>query len=225
MILTFILLLLFSNGLTIRPDTSILYSRIGIIIIFYSLISSYNTFYISYLEKGIGLYGGLFNITAVSHTFQMFILLVCGIILLLTAFYPRKKYVGDSISIIDILFKKVKQYINIINKVSEQFTLIEYALIVIFTISGATLLLSSGDLGSLYLCVELQSFSLYIISSMHRNSESSTGSALTYFLLGGLSSCFILLGIALIYANSGLTNLDGIYTIISDSENYVYHST
>ena len=60
---------------------------------------------------------------------------------------------------------------------------------------------------------------------MHRNSESSTGSALTYFLLGGLSSCFILLGIGLIYANSGLTNLDGIYSIISDSEKYVYYST
>jgi NADH-ubiquinone oxidoreductase chain 2 len=97
-------------------------------------------------------------------------------------------------------------------------------LIVIFTVSGATLLISSGDLGSIYLCIELQSFSLYIISSLHRNSESATGSALTYFLLGGLSSCFILLGIALIYANSGLTNLDGLYTIISDSEKYAYYS-
>ncbi|KAH0446292.1 hypothetical protein IEQ34_024867 [Dendrobium chrysotoxum] len=75
---------------------------------------------------------------------------------------------------------------------------------VLFVISGASLLITSADLGSIYLCIELQSFSLYIISSLHRNSESSTG---------GLSSCFILLGIALIYANSGLTNLDGIYSI------------
>ncbi len=225
MILTFLLLLLFSNGLSNRPDTSILYSRIGILIIFYSLISTYTTLYITYLEKGIGLYGGLFNITAVTQVFQMFILIICGIILLMTSFYPRKKYIGDSTSMIDILFKKVKQYINIINKASEQFTIIEYALIIIFVISGATLLLASGDLGSIYLCIELQSFSLYIISSMHRNSESSTGSALTYFLLGGLSSCFILLGIGLIYANSGLTNLDGIYSIISDSDRYVDYST
>jgi len=225
MILTFLLLLLFSNGLSNRPDTSILYSRIGILIIFYSLISTYTTLYITYLEKGIGLYGGLFNITAVTQVFQMFILIICGIILLMTSFYPRKKYIGDSTSMIDILFKKVKQYINIINKASEQFTIIEYTLIIIFVISGATLLLASGDLGSIYLCIELQSFSLYIISSMHRNSESSTGSALTYFLLGGLSSCFILLGIGLIYANSGLTNLDGIYSIISDSDRYVDYST
>jgi NADH-ubiquinone oxidoreductase chain 2 len=225
MVLTFLLLLLFSNGLSNRPDTSILYSRIGILIILYSLISTYNTLYITYLEKGIGLYGGLFNITAITHVFQIFILIICGIILLMTSFYPRKKFVGDSNSMFDTLFKKVKQYVNIINKVSEQFTMIEYALIVIFVISGATLLVASGDLGSIYLCLELQSFSLYIISSMHRNSESSTGSALTYFLLGGLSSCFILLGIGLIYANSGLTNLDGIYSIISDSEKYLNYST
>jgi NADH-ubiquinone oxidoreductase chain 2 len=225
MILTFLLLLLLSNGLTVRPDTSILYSRIGLIIVFYSLLSALTSFYIIYLDKGISLYGGLFNITAISHTFQIFILLVCGIILLLTAFYPRKKYIGDSISMLDVLFKKVKQYINILNKMSEQFTIIEYTLVILFVISGATLLVSSGDLGSIYLCIELQSFSLYIISSMHRNSESSTGSALTYFLLGGLSSCFILLGIALIYANSGLTNLDSIYSIISDSEKYTYFST
>jgi NADH-ubiquinone oxidoreductase chain 2 len=225
MILTFLLFLLFSNGLSNRPDTSILYSRIGILIVFYSLISSYTTLYITYLEKGIGLYGGLFNITAITQIFQIFILIICGIILLMTAFYPRKKYIGDSNTMIDVIFKKVKEYTNIINKVSEQFTLIEYALIIIFVISGATLLLASGDLGSIYLCIELQSFSLYIISSMHRNSESSTGSALTYFLLGGLSSCFILLGIGLIYANSGLTNLDGIYSIISDSEKYVDYST
>jgi NADH-ubiquinone oxidoreductase chain 2 len=225
MILTFILLLLFSNGLTIRPDTAILYSRIGILIVFYSIMCSMTSFHITYLQKGIGLYGGLFNVTPITHSFQIFILLVCGIILLMTGFYPRKKHIGDSTSLLDILTKKIKQYTSIINKVSEQFTIIEYSLIIIFVITGATLLLASGDLGSIYLCIELQSFSLYIISAMHRNSESSTGSALTYFLLGGLSSCFILLGIALIYANSGLTNLDGIYSIISDSERYLNFST
>lgn len=224
MILTFLVLLLLSNGLTVRPDTSIIYSRVGLTIIFYSLFSAYTTFYIEYLERGVSLYGGLFNVTSITHTFQIFILLVCGLILLLTAFYPRKKYIENS-TLLNTLLKKTKEYKTIINKTSEQFTIIEYTLIIIFVISGATLLLASADLGSIYLCIELQSFSLYIISAIHRNSESSTGSALTYFLLGGLSSCFILLGIALIYANSGLTNLDSIYSIISDSDKYVYYST
>jgi NADH-ubiquinone oxidoreductase chain 2 len=218
-------MLLFYNGLTVRPDTSILYSRIGILTVFYGFMAALNNFYITYLDKGISLYGGLFNVTSITHTFQMFILLICGLILLLTGFYPRKKYMGDSTTMINTLFNKVKQYANILNKVSEQFTIIEYALIIIFVVTGATLLLASADLGSIYLCIELQSFSLYIISSIHRNSESSTGSALTYFLLGGLSSCFILLGIALMYANSGLTNLDGVYALVTDSEKYITFST
>ena len=107
MVLTFLLLLLFSNGLTIRPDTSILYSRIGILVVFYSLLSAYTSYHITYLEKGISLYGGLFNVTAITHTFQMFILIICGFILMMTAFYPRKKYIGDSTSMLDILFKKL----------------------------------------------------------------------------------------------------------------------
>lgn len=219
MILTFLLLLLMSNGLTIRPDSSILYSRIGMIVAIYSIISAITSLHITYLQKGLGLYGGLFNVTCITHTFQIFILLICVIILMLTGFYPRKKYKGDATSFIETLISKRKEYTKLINKMSEQFTIIEYALIILFFVSGASLLLSSGDFGSLYMCIELQSFSLYIISSLHRNSETSTGSALTYFLLGGLSSCFILLGIALIYANTGLTNTESIYCLISDTEN------
>jgi NADH-ubiquinone oxidoreductase chain 2 len=225
MLLVFLILLLLSNGLTIRPDSSILYSRIAIITLFYSFISVYMNYNINYLEGGVSLYGGLFNVTSITHTFQMFIFIICSIILLMTAFYPRKIYIIKNTSILNLFSSKVKEYATIINKTAEQFTILEYALIIIFTITGAVLLLSSGDLGSVYLCIELQSFSLYIISSIHRNSESSTGSALTYFLLGGLSSCFILLGIALIYANSGLTNLDSIYSIISDSQTYLNYST
>src|ERR1700742_1229643 len=114
MILTFLVLLLLSNGLTVRPDTSLLYSRIGLIIIFYSLMSAYTTFFIEYLEKGVSLYGGLFNVTSITHTFQMFILIVCGLILLMTAFYPRKKYIENSTSMLDILLKKTKEYTTII---------------------------------------------------------------------------------------------------------------
>lgn len=224
MVLSLLCVLLFSNGLTVRPDTSILYNRIAIMILFFLALSALTSFHLTYSEKGIGLYGGLFKLTAITQTFQIFIFLVSLLIISMTAFYPRKKYLEEKTSLLKILSKKVNEYESVINKASEPFSIIEYALIVLFVVSGATLLISSADLGSMYLCLELQSFSLYIISSLHRNSESSTGSALTYFLLGGLSSCFILLGIALIYANSGLTNLDALYSIISDTEKYAYYS-
>jgi NADH-ubiquinone oxidoreductase chain 2 len=71
----------------------------------------------------------------------------------------------------------------------------------------------------MYLSIELQSFSVYILATMNRNSESSTSAGLKYFLLGGLSSCFILLGCGLVYSYTGLTNLESIYSLISTSYN------
>ncbi|RYE15775.1 MAG: hypothetical protein EOP34_01765 [Rickettsiales bacterium] len=92
MLLKSLFLLLLSNGLTTRKDTSILNSRVAIFILINCIILAYDTFYLDYTNKGIGLYNGLFNATALTHTFQIFILLASSIILLLTGFYPRKLY-------------------------------------------------------------------------------------------------------------------------------------
>jgi NADH-ubiquinone oxidoreductase chain 2 len=100
----------------------------------------------------------------------------------------------------------------------EHFKIIEYPLIILFVITGAIFLMSANDLITIFLCIELQSYGLYILSTIYRNSELSTTGGLIYFLLGGLSSCFILLGTGLIYANSGTTSLDGLYIITSISE-------
>lgn len=103
---------------------------------------------------------------------------------------------------------------KIINKFSNG---TEYSLIVLFSTLGASLLISSSDLISMYLSIELQSFGLYILATLYRNSESATSAGLKYFLLGGLSSCLILLGAGLIYSFTGLTNFESIYNIISVS--------
>lgn len=93
----------------------------------------------------------------------------------------------------------------------------EYGLIALFSISGASLLVSSSDLISIYLSIELQSFAVYIMATLYRNSESATSAGLKYFLLGGLSSALILLGSVLVYANTGLTTLEGVYALLSVS--------
>ena len=94
----------------------------------------------------------------------------------------------------------------------------EYSLIVLFSTLGASLLISSADLISMYLSIELQSFGVYILSTLYRNSESATSAGLKYFLLGSLSSCLILLGTGLIYSFTGLTNLESIYSLVSVSD-------
>jgi NADH-ubiquinone oxidoreductase chain 2 len=137
----------------------------------------------------------------------------------LTAFYPRKVWVAEYSSLSKLIFYNFLYYrTKIVNKMGEQFKIIEYPLILLFIITGAVFLVSTSDLVSIFLSIELQSYGLYLLSTIYRNSELATSGGLTYFLLGGLSSCFILLGTSLLYANSGTTNLDGIYVITSLSD-------
>ena len=213
------LLLLLSNAVTLRRDKSILFSRIAIIILLYSSLLGLVSLYINCIDKGIGLYGGLFHVTSNTHIFHIFIFLISAIILQLTSFYPRKILIPDFSSIYKkIMYKFIYHTTNIINKMGEQFKIIEYSLILLFITIGATFLISTSDLVSIFLSIELQSYGLYLLSTLYRNSELATSGGLTYFLLGSLSSCFILLGICLLYINSGTTNLDGLYVITSLSD-------
>jgi len=217
-----IILILFSNAVTSRRDKSILYSRVAIIALLYSSILVLGTLYLTNLDTGIGLFGGLFHATSTTHVFHLFIFLISAVILQVTGFYPRRIWIAEYSSISSLFLYNFKfNEKQIINKMGEQFKIIEYPLILLFIISGAIFLVSTSDLVSIFISIELQSYGLYLLSTLYRNSEQATSGGLTYFLLGGLSSCFILLGTSLLYANSGTTNLDGIYVItsISDLEN------
>jgi len=88
-------------------------------------------------------------------------------------------------------------------------------MLILFTTMGGTFLLASADLVSMYLAIELQSFGVYILAAVYRDSESATAAGLKYFLLGALSSALILLGSALVYSYTGLTNLNSIYELLS----------
>jgi NADH-ubiquinone oxidoreductase chain 2 len=217
MLLTSIFSLLLSNSLSLRRDISVFNSRIGLNILIYCIFLSYSNLYLTYLDFGVGLFGGLFNISSISSVFHIFIFILTIFISNLTSFFPRK-VLNDFIRSSSVK-EYIKEYLKIIKK-GEQYSIIEYTLILLFIIMGSLLLISSNDLVSLYLSIELQSYGLYLLCTIYRNSESSTSSGLTYFLLGGLSSCFILLGISLIYANSGTTYLDNFY-IISNISNII----
>ena len=171
---------------------------------------------LSLISKGIGLHGGLLSVNGVTQVFHIFIFVISLSILQLSSFFPRKVWLPQHSSLKDLLLKKIILYrTQIFNKMGEHLSIIEYPLILLFIISGAIFLMSCSDLISVFLAIELQSYGLYLLSTIYRNSEFSTIGGLTYFLLGGLSSCFILLGCALLYSNSGTTNLDGIYIISS----------
>lgn len=90
MIIFSILFLLLSNAVTLRRDKSILFSRVAILVLLYSSFVAITGLYIAYLDRGIGLFNGLFHATSITQMFQIFIFLISTVILQLTGFYPRK---------------------------------------------------------------------------------------------------------------------------------------
>lgn len=217
MIIISILSLLVSTSVTLRRDMSILFNRITIISLIYCIL--HDTTSLFFLSKGIGLHGGLLHITNITQIFHIFIFFISILILQLTSFYPRKVWIPEYSSLKDLIFNKFLYYrTKIVNKMGEHMKIIEYPLILLFVISGAVFLMSTNDLVSIFLSIELQSYGLYLLSTIYRNSELSTTGGLIYFLLGGLSSCFILLGTSLLYVNSGTTSMDGIYILNSISD-------
>jgi NADH-ubiquinone oxidoreductase chain 2 len=219
MLLNSLILLLLSNAITSRRDKSILYSRATITILLISAFIAYDNLYLLFLAKGVGIFGGLFHTTATTNFFHLFIFLITSVILLLTSFYPRKVWLKEYSSPARFLFSNLIYYGTLLlNKMGEQFKIIEYSLIILFIVTGSVFLISTSDLVSIFLSIELQSYGLYLLSTIYRDSEPATSGGLMYFLLGGLSSCFILLGTALLYANSGTTNLDSLYIITSISD-------
>jgi NADH-ubiquinone oxidoreductase chain 2 len=218
-----ILFLLVFNAVVSRRDLSLLFNRIAIIALVYCVLQDFTS--LSVLNKGIGLHGGLVYISSITQVFHIFIFIISILILQLTGFHYRKLWTPKYASLKDLLFNNFYYYrTKIINKMGEQFKIIEYPLILLFIITGACLLISTNDLVSIFLSIELQSYGLYLLSTIYRNSELSTIGGLIYFLIGGLSSCFILLGTSLLYANSGTSSLETIYIINNISDMNIINS-
>src|SRR5712675_1667404 len=79
----------------------------------------------------------------------------------------------------------------------------EYAILVLLSTLGMMVLISAGDLISLYLGLELMSLALYVVAASNRDNAKSTEAGLKYFVLGALSSGMLLYGASLVYGFTG----------------------
>jgi len=226
--------------------SSIHVTRITSIVFLFAGALSLNCLNLECIGSGIGLYSGLFQVTAISQLIEIFLFTIGGGILIA---WPQIKYKLASLpaaQLTDALLSLTTNYGAPLSTVRVSdleargcnggreklttFVLLtdkhstDYSLVVLFSSLGSSLLISSYDLISVYLSIELQSFGLYVLSTLYRNSESSTSAGLKYFLLGGLSSCIILLGTGIIYSYTGTTNLESLYilnSVIDYNQQYI----
>jgi NADH-quinone oxidoreductase subunit N len=107
---------------------------------------------------------------------------------------------------------------------AKKITKYEYDFLFIFLILSAVVLCFCNEFLLVYLAIELQSLTLYVFATFNRNSEYSTEAGLKYFVFGGLISCFLLFGLALIYLYFGSLSFELINSISNFTDEPMFFS-
>ena len=92
----------------------------------------------------------------------------------------------------------------------------EYPVLILFSAIGMGMMVSAGDLLTLYVGLEMQSLAAYVLASFMRQDARSSEAGLKYFVLGSLASGILLYGAALLYGFTGTTAFDGIAVAMGD---------
>ena len=95
----------------------------------------------------------------------------------------------------------------------------EIPILLMFSTLGMLIMICSNNLMVMYLAIELQSLSLYVLAAIKRDSLHSAESGVKYFVLGALSSGILLYGFTLIYGFTGSTSFENIYLTIGKLDN------
>jgi len=98
---------------------------------------------------------------------------------------------------------------------SERFNRFEFPVLIVLSTTGMMVMVSAGDLITLYLGLELQSLAIYVLAAINRDSARSTEAGLKYFVLGALSSGMLLYGASMVYGFTGQIEFGAIASAIT----------
>lgn len=101
---------------------------------------------------------------------------------------------------------------------SEKLDQFEYSILMLFAVLGMGVMVSAGNLLSMYVGMEMQALSLYVMAAFNRDSLRASEAGLKYFVLGALSSGMLLYGMSLIYGFTGSLSFAEIGTVIGGQE-------
>ena len=159
------------------------------------------------------------------HNISLIVLLVTAVITLNETLNVELKMLFNESVVIDYL----SSFMKIITLVAAFLTLsisstylkiykiykIEYPILILSSVLGMMIMISSNDLIVFYMGLELQSLALYVLATFNRDQIKSSEAGLKYFVLSALSSGLLLYGCSLIYGFTGSTN----FNLIADELN------
>nr|YP_009918702.1 Nad2 [Metschnikowia cubensis]YP_009918717.1 Nad2 [Metschnikowia cubensis]QMJ95773.1 Nad2 [Metschnikowia cubensis]QMJ95788.1 Nad2 [Metschnikowia cubensis]QMJ95789.1 Nad2 [Metschnikowia cubensis]QMJ95804.1 Nad2 [Metschnikowia cubensis] len=157
-------------------------NRLGMLVLSYVLMLMLNTMNMMTLMPGLTLLNNWLNVTSYNVPMMMLMLLLMMGLLMYNAnmWYKKKEW------------KLLSRY---------------YMMLMMGNSMGLLLFPLVNDLLALYMMMELQSYSLYLLTGLHNRSYNGSRASLLYFLMGGMASGMILLSMYFMYSLTGSTNL------------------
>jgi NADH-quinone oxidoreductase subunit N len=162
------------------------------------------------------------------HNLSIIVLLITGVIVFNETLDIEKILLFNGSVVIDYLssFMKIITLIAafIVLAISKNYldnfkiSKIEYPILILSSVLGMMVMISSNDLIVFYMGLELQSLALYVLATFNRNNLKSSEAGLKYFVLSALSSGLLLYGCSLIYGFSGSTNFEIIASQLNSNE-------
>jgi NADH-quinone oxidoreductase subunit N len=162
------------------------------------------------------------------HNLSIIVLLITGIIVFNETLDIEKILLFNGSVVIDYLssFMKIITLLAafIVLAISKNYldnfkiSKIEYPILILSSVLGMMVMISSNDLIVFYMGLELQSLALYVLATFNRNNLKSSEAGLKYFVLSALSSGLLLYGCSLIYGFSGSTNFEIIASQLDSNE-------
>tara|TARA_Y100000591_G_scaffold332919_1_gene372337 strand:- start:1326 stop:2744 length:1419 start_codon:yes stop_codon:yes gene_type:complete len=169
------------------------------------------------------------NSSNLVHSISLIILIVAAVITFNETISVNKVLLFNNSIIVDYLssFMKIVTLVSafLVLVISSSYLKIykifkiEYPILILSSVLGMMIMISSNDLIVFYMGLELQSLALYVLASFNRDELNSSEAGLKYFVLSALSSGLLLYGCSLIYGFTGSTNFNLIATQLN-SENY-----
>jgi NADH-quinone oxidoreductase subunit N len=162
------------------------------------------------------------------HNLSIIVLLITGVIVFNETLDIEKILLFNGSVVIDYLssFMKIITLLAafIVLAISKNYldnfkiSKIEYPILILSSVLGMMVMISSNDLIVFYMGLELQSLALYVLATFNRNNLKSSEAGLKYFVLSALSSGLLLYGCSLIYGFSGSTNFEIIASQLNSNE-------
>jgi NADH-quinone oxidoreductase subunit N len=162
------------------------------------------------------------------HNLSIIVLLITGVIVFNETLDIEKILLFNGSVVIDYLssFMKIITLLAafIVLAISKNYldnfkiSKIEYPILILSSVLGMMVMISSNDLIVFYMGLELQSLALYVLATFNRNNLKSSEAGLKYFVLSALSSGLLLYGCSLIYGFSGSTNFEIIASQLVSNE-------